>query len=143
VAWATPEENRTVCRARRVPAGFRWPTLQKSALGATALRVAAAGMLAGALCLVVFGLSGMQIDSDPPQLASGADALKASNLLDPSLAVLDLPESCFRLAADAPLDRHNRALCCTNCHASGAPQAPQLGAGLATVIRSCSLCHES
>jgi hypothetical protein len=130
-------------RSTRAALKRRWRL--SPAVRSLAMRLAATGGLAAGLCVVMFALAGPQASDDGQTLSEVAAPGLLREGSDPRLALasLELPQDCFRLTLGAPLDRHGRALCCTNCHAAGLSRAPQLGQSLETVMRSCRLCHES
>lgn len=111
---------------------------------ATLLRTAGATTLAGALALLVVGLTAFEGSGDGRPTDSTA-ASAPSDLAPPTtLASLDLlPRDCYRLTSAVRASRHDAALCCTHCHVQNSQGVPPLGDHLVLVTRSCHLCHES
>jgi hypothetical protein len=114
---------------------------------AMALRLAAAGVLLGVVCVLLFGLSGGEPESSKSLAVASAghgtpgDGDAASLQL---LTSLKLPQNCLHPVAANVEHSHGRLQCCTRCHAEGLAHRPQLTRSrLADLARSCQACHES
>lgn len=114
---------------------------------AMSLRLAAAGVLLGAVCVLLFGLSGGEPESSQPLAVASAGPGTPADGGAASLQLvrsLELPQDCLQPVAAAAEHSHGRLQCCTRCHAEGLAHRPPLTRPrLADLARSCQACHES
>jgi len=114
---------------------------------AMTLRLAAAGVLLGAVCVLLFGLSrGEPESSQSLAVASAGPGTPADGEAARLQLVtsLELPQDCLHPVAANVEQSHGRLQCCTRCHAQALANRPQLTRSrLADLTRSCQVCHES
>lgn len=142
----SPTTTATLVRPAAIGALLRPSWRASSPARATALRLAAAGVLLGAVCVLLFGLGrGGAADKDSSLAVAAAQPRESFHAeLQTLMTAFDVPEHCLHPDSETFEAAHGRVQCCTRCHADAHPNAPQLDEShLAELTRSCQVCHES
>ncbi|MEQ8791372.1 MAG: hypothetical protein RIC55_34235 [Pirellulaceae bacterium] len=147
-ATATATLTGSVRPASLLRRSWRTSWRTSSPARATALRMAAAGVLLGAVCVLLFGLGSgdaRQASAPVTMAAAGAENPPIGDSATVQLlASLDLPRDCLQPTPVSAENAHGGLQCCTRCHANALSHTPRLTEmRLADLTRSCRACHES